>query len=99
MEVYAIRSELGNCCPCPRAAVGSGRLRSLNPRFTEPSGFMLPLCESAGGEPLSDSGDPIELLATSIPPICDPWAAGTTRFRLLITDFFIVTGRCTPWSL
>lgn len=34
------------------------------------------------------------LLATSVPWF--PCAAGTTRFRRLITDFFIVTGRCTP---
>lgn len=63
-----------------------------NPKFTDPSEFMLPRGASAGGEGLSDSGDPTELLATSIPEACVPWEAGTTRFRRLITDFFIVTG-------
>ena len=27
------------------------------------------------------------------------FVAGTTLFLRLITDFFMATGRCTPWSL
>jgi hypothetical protein len=67
--------------------------------LTDPSGLMLPRgADSAGGDACSDSGDSIELLP-SIPEACVPCAAGTTRFRRLITDFFMVTGLCTPWSL
>lgn len=94
-----MRSELGSCPFCDREVeTGSGRIdrpwsfRIRKPRFTEPSEFKLPRGASGGGDGLSDSGDPIELLATSIPEACVPWEAGTTRFRRLMTDFFIVTG-------
>jgi hypothetical protein len=79
---------------------GSNALPCRNPRLTLPSGLMPPLpSASLGGDARSESGEPMELLATSRPdawPIC---AAGTTRFRRLMTDFFMVTGRCTPCNL
>ena len=96
-----MRSEVGSCCPFCERIDGSGSsprpgsLRMRNPRFTDPSGFMLP--RSPGGDWRSGSGEPMELFATSI--AWEPCAAGTTRFRRLMIDFFIVTGRWTPWSL
>ncbi len=103
-DAYAVRSELSPFCP-RLDWIGSGSKdrpwssRRRNPRLTDPSGLMLPRGASSGGEGLSDSGDPIGLPAASTPEACIPWVAGTTRFRRLITDFFMVTGRCTPWSL
>lgn len=98
-----MRSEVASCCwPfCARLVdIGSGRrarsFRSRNPRFTDPSGLTVPRCSgmlSTVGDWRSDSGDPMELLATSMPDACVPCAAGTTRFRRLMTDFFMVTGR------
>lgn len=94
-----MRSGLGNCWRME----GSGSrpwpwgFRNRKPRLIEPSGFVVPRSAGAGGEARSDSGEPMELLATSI--ACVPCAAGTTRFLRFMIDFFIVTGRWTPWSL
>jgi hypothetical protein len=41
----------------------------------------------------------MELLAASNPEAWVPCAAGTTRFLRLMTDFFMVSGLCTPCSL
>lgn len=49
---------------------------------------------SGGGE--LDSTDSAGTLPPSSAASCE---AGITRFRRLITDFFIVTGRWTLWSL
>lgn len=77
MEAYAVRSELGSAWPFAARLVetGSGRrarpasFRIRNPRFTEPSGFMDPRWDwdSVGGLCRSESGEPIELFATSMP--------------------------------
>lgn len=65
-----------------------------NPRLIEPSWFTLPRwSDSRVGDCRSDSGDPMDVSAVLA------WAsgpAGTTRFRRLMTDFFMVTGRWTP---
>jgi hypothetical protein len=80
-----------------RMAICRCSCRLLMPKFTDPSAFIVPLSgvpsdtvpgvsiDSIGPPTSSSSGEPCE--------------AGMIRFRLLITDFFIVTGRCTPWSL
>jgi hypothetical protein len=70
-----VRSDIGSCCWPLRTVEGSGSiarpcpLRRRNPRFTEPSGLMLPRGSGvpAGGDTPSDSGDPMELFAISIP--------------------------------
>lgn len=54
---------------------------------------------SGGGEACSDSGEPIDVLPPSMEGAVPFAATGTTRFRRFMTDFFIVTGRWTPWSL
>jgi len=46
-----------------------------------------------GGDWRSDSGEGAVSVVDWV------WEAGTTRLRRLIMDFFIVTGRWTPWSL
>lgn len=74
---------------------GCSSCRRRRPRLTEPSGFTDPRSLTSSGDGEFASTDSIGMLL-SCAASCE---AGMTRFLRLMTDFFIVTGRWTPWSL